>query len=195
MKRKILFGAMAVAMMASAICTYGDIARPKVSPTPAKAGKIVFHTGLTIVPDANAYEARLQISQEGLQNLREALAGGTVSESMGRRIAQSSMSTIMAGLFLFLSLSFAGVWLARSNHRRSQKAIAAVLIVVAMISAATIVTRANAGPPGYVRWQGLPKALTEGRATQGGLDIEIVPEGYGMKLIVPLKNKGSNGEE
>jgi hypothetical protein len=42
----------------------------------------------------------------------------------------------------------------------------------------------------------LPKALSEGRSTSGGLDIEIIPEGYGMKLLVPIrKTEKSKGEE
>jgi len=118
------------------------------------------------------------------------------NQSMIQRVAHSSTRTIMAGVFLFLSVSFAGVWLARSGQRRSHKAIVAVLLCAAVIGAATIITRANAGPPGYYRWAGLPQALTEGRATSGGLDIEIVPEGSGMKLIVPLRKvKKPNGEE
>jgi hypothetical protein len=196
MKRLFLGGAAGLVMLMTAVYINADIARPKSSPSPAKEGKIVLHTGLTVVPDANVYEARLQISQEGLKDLREALASANVDSSMSQRIALSSTRTIVAGLFLFLSVSFAGVWLARSGHRRSHKTIAVALLGVALLSAAAIITRANAGPPGYVRWAGLPKALSEGRSTSGGLDIEIIPEGYGMKLIVPIrKTRNANGEE
>ena len=198
MKRMFIYGAATLVMLAAAAYIYADIARPKPSPAPVQEGKIVFHTGLTVVPQSEgAYEARLQISQESLQNLREALASAQVSSpSMGQRIAQSSTRTIIAGLFLFLSVSFAGVWLARSTSRRSHKAIAAALLAVTVLSAAAIITHANAGPPGYVRWAGLPKALSEGRPTSGGLDIQIVPEGHGMTLIIPIrKSKTANGEE
>ena len=127
--------------------------------------------------------------------MRDALATVQTNQSMIQRLSHSSTRTIMAGLFLFLSVSFAGVWLARSGQRRSHKVIAAVLLCAAVIGAATVITRANAGPPGSYRWRGLPQALSEGRATQGGLDIEIVPDGDGMKLIVPLKKKKPNGDE
>jgi ABC-type glycerol-3-phosphate transport system permease component len=191
-----LLATIAIVLL-SVTTTYADIARPKPSPSPVQEGKTVLHTGLTIVPDGTLYEARLQISQEQLKTLREALASAQVGNpSIGQRIAQSATRTIIAGLFLFLSVSFAGVWLARSASRRSHKAIAAVLLGAAMLSAAAIITHANAGPPGYVRWTGLPKALSEGRPTSGGLDIQIVPEGYGMKLIVPIrKTNNANGEE
>ncbi|MCU1264193.1 MAG: hypothetical protein JWM21_511 [Acidobacteria bacterium] len=196
MKRMLTFCAAGLIALASVAYANADIARPKPSSSPEKDGKVVFHTGLTIVPDSNSYEARLQISQESLKDLREALAAVQADQSTVQRITHSSTRTIMAGLFLFLSLSFAGVWLARSGQRRSHKVIAAMLLGTAIIGAATVITRANAGPPGYYRWKGLPKALSEGRATQGGLNIEIMPDGQGMKLIIPLRNsKGNNGEE
>lgn len=196
MKRMLIYCAASLFALACIGYVFADIARIKVSPSPEKARKVVLHTGLTIVPDAKINEARLQISQDDLRNLREALATVPADQSMIQRLSHSSTRTIMAGLFLFLSVSFAGVWLARSGHRRTHKAIAAVLLGAAVIAAATIVTRANAGPPGYYQWKNLPQALSDGRATQGGLDIEIVAEGYGMKLIVPLRNtKKPNSEE
>ncbi|MDQ2855550.1 MAG: hypothetical protein M3R68_04420 [Acidobacteriota bacterium] len=195
MKRLLIFCAAGFIALASVVYANADIARPKPSPSTEREGKIVFHTGLTIVPDANAWEARLRISQSSLQELRAALADVQTNPSMIQRLSHSSTRTIMAGLFLFLSVSFAGVWLARSGQRRSHKVIAAVLLCAAVIGAATVITRANAGPPGSYRWRGLPKALSEGRETQGGVDIEIVPDGQGMKLIIPLKNKKPDGDE
>src|SRR5882672_524662 len=188
MKRTFIYSAATLVLFATAAYIYADIARPKPTPTPIPEAKYIFHSGLTIVPSAEVYEAKLQISQESLKYLQQAMANAqTGSPSLGQQITQSSPRTIIAGVFLFLSVSFAGVWLARSSSRRSHKAIAAVLLGVAAFGAGAIVTHANAGPPGYVRWTGLPKALSEGRPTSGGLDIQIVPEGYGMKLIVPIR--------
>lgn len=195
MKRILTLCAACVITLATVVYVNADIARPKPSPTPQKEGRIVLHTGLTVVPDAKLFEARLQISQSSLQDLKEALATVQTNQSTIQRLSHSPTRTIMAGLFLFLSVSFAGVWLARSGQRRSHKIIAAVLMCAALIGAATVITRANAGPPGYYRWKGLPQALSEGRTTQGGLDIEIVPDGDGMKLIIPLRNKKPNGDE
>jgi hypothetical protein len=185
-------------LLALAIPTYGDIARPKPSPpstspsTSASPGlpKIVLHTSLTIVPDNKAWEGRLQISQRSLQELRAALANTPGNESMAQGIAHSSTRTILAGLFMFLSLSFAGVWLARSVQTRGQKAVAALLLATAVIGAAAIVTRANAGPPGSFYWKKLPQNLSQGKPTSGDIDIEIVPdsdESYGLKLVVPMR--------
>jgi hypothetical protein len=108
---------------------------------------------------------------------------------------QSSTRTVMVGMFMFLAVSFAGVWLARSSQRRSQKAVAAVLLVVGMLGAATVIVRANAGPPGYYYWQKLPENLNKGQATRGGVNIEIVPGDDGIKLIVPIKKTITLGEE
>ena len=176
-------------LLASALPAYGDIARPKPSRSPQKP-RIVLHTSLTIVPDSKASEARLQISQSSLQELRAALSNEPGNESMAQRVASSSTRTMLAGLFMFLSLSLGGVWLTRSVQTRSQKAIAALLMGTAVIGAAAIIARANAGPPGSYLWKKLPQNLGKGAPTYGGIDIEVVPDpndGSGMKLIIPTR--------
>jgi hypothetical protein len=179
-------------LLAMALPAYGDIAKPKASPSPSpELPRIVLHTGLTVVPDNKAWEARLQISQSSLQELRAALASDPANESMARRLTRNSTQTIVAGLFMFLSLSFAGVWLARSVQSRGRKTMAALLIGIAALGAAAIIVKANAGPPGSYYWKKLPQNLSQGKETHGGLDIEIVPDAAdgssGMKLILPIK--------
>ncbi len=193
MKTGLCLGTVTMIIFVSAMTVFADIARPK--PSPEKESKIVHHTGLQIVPDAKASEARLQISADTLKYLRVALNDVPANPSLAQRIAHSSTRTIIAGLLLFMSVSLGGVWLARSARakQRPQKVVALVLLGIATLGAAAIITRGNAGPPSYYAWRNLPEALSQGRATQGGVDIEIVPEGSGMKLILPLKNK-QNGE-
>lgn len=183
-------------LLATAMPAYGDIARPNPSPpTPSPATspqppRIVFHTRLAIVPDPKAWEARLQISQSDLEELRAALGTTSGNEALSGRIARSSTRTILAGLFMFLSLSFAGVWLARSVQPRGQKAITVILFGTAVIGAAAIISQANAGPPGSYYWKKLPQNLTKGAPTNGGLNIVVVPDGSdgsGMKLIIPMR--------
>lgn len=194
MKRTLILSAAICALLTSGIYAFGDIARPKVTPTPEQ-GKIVLYTSMTVTPDPKAYEARLQISQETLKHIQDAAANNSGTESMTQRVMHSSTRTIMAGLFMFLAVSFAGVWFARSSQRRNQKTIAAVILIAAVFGLATVIVRANAGPPGYVRWQGLPQALKDGKATSGGVNIVIVPGDEGVKLIVPLRNTKGPGEE
>jgi hypothetical protein len=189
MKQFFSLGALCL-LLALAIPAYGDIAKPKEKPSPSpELPKFVLHTRLVVVPDNKAWEAKLQISQSSLQELRAALGNG--NESTAQSITRSSTRTIMAGVFMFLSLSFAGVWLARSMQTRGQKAVAALLFGTAVIGAAAIIAQANAGPPGSYYWKKLPQNLTKGAPTSGGLDIEIVSDGdigsSGMQLILPIK--------
>lgn len=193
MKRTLIFSLAICALLASAIYAFGDIARPK--PTPVQ-GKTVLYTGLTVVTDPKASEARLQISQETLKHIQEGAGSNGGTESVTQRVMHSSTKTIMAGLFMFLAVSFAGVWLARSSQRRNHKAIAAVLLMAAVFGIGTVIVRANAGPPGYIRWQNLPQALKDGKPTSGGVNIEIVPgDESQIKLIIPLRNTPKPGEE
>jgi hypothetical protein len=168
---------------------HADIAKP---PKPGdKPGKVVLRTGLEIVPDAKAYEARLQISESDFKSLRASL-DGTPNTTIVASIGQSSTRTIIAGLLMFLSVSMAGVLFARSSSRRTQKAVAGLILVVAVVGAAAILTHGNAGPPDSYRWRNLPQALAEGKPTQGGVNIEIVPDGNSgnvMRLIIPLKKQ------
>jgi hypothetical protein len=174
-------------LLATAITAYGDIARPKPSP---ERPKILLHTSLTIVPDSKAYEAKLQISQSSLQELRAALANTHGNESIAQSMTHNSTRTMLAGVFMFLSLSFAGVWLARSVQTRSQKTVAALLFGTVVIGAAAMMAQANAGPPSSFYWRRLPQNLSKGAPTNGGIDIEVVPDpgdGSGMKLIMPTR--------
>ena len=173
-------------IIATAANTYADIARPSPSPAP---GKIVLHTSMIVVPDKKAYAARLEISQESLNDLRDAIAGTPASASMTQRIANSSTRTIIAGLCLFLSLSLGGVWLMRSAQARQQKMIVVALFGVALLGAAAVITQANAGPPPSYQWRNLSQNLSAGKPTYASVDIQIMPEGSGMKLVVPVKNQ------
>lgn len=188
MKQLLSFCSLCL-LLTIAVPAYADIARPNPAPTPQPA-KIVMHTGLTIVPDNKAYEARLQISQSSLQELRAALGETSPSVGMTQGIMRSSTRTVIAGVFMFLSVSFAGVWLARSVQTRGQKVVTALLLGTAVMGAAAVITNANAGPPSSYYWRKLPQNLTKGAPTSAGVDIEIVPDtgdGAGLKLIVPFK--------
>ena len=177
-----------------------DIAKPKPpAEKPALTPKYVLHTSLEIVPDPKAYEAKLQITETQLKEMQAALVGASGNAPLAANITRSSTRTIIAGLLMFLSVSFAGVLIARSaSFGRKQKAVGAVVLIAAMLGAAAIITRGNAGPPGSYRWRNLPKALADGKSTAGGLDIEVIPDdartGANMRLIIPLKKNG-NGDE
>lgn len=170
---------------------FGDIARPKPEPSQPPVPKRVAYTQLEIVPDTKTYGgARLQLTESTLKEIREALNTGTTSQSFSDRVIQSKTNTLMAGLLLFMSISVGGIWLVRSSKSattRGQKMVAGVLIGIATIGAAAIITRANAGPPPSYYWRSLQKNLSAGKPTSGSLEIEIVPDGEGVKLFVPLR--------
>lgn len=201
MKAILLICSLSLLLLTFTAVADADLPKPKQSPK-ASESRVVLHTSLEIAPDTKLYEARLQIPQSQLQNLRAALDSAGGNATIAASVTGNPTRTIIAGSLLFLSLSFAGVWLARSRSKpgagRTGKVIAAAVIVMATIGAAAIITRGNAGPPGYYRWRNLPQALSDGKSTAGGLDIEIVadnPNSYnGMKLLIPLR-KANQGEE
>ena len=192
MKRTLFATAVIFALLASAIYAFADIAKPK--PTPAEP-KSLFYTGMTITSDPKAYEARLQISENTLKRLQEAAGRNGGTTSLSQSIMHSSGRTMMAGVFMFLAISFAGVWFARSSQRRNHRSVAGVLLVAIVFGVATVIVRANAGPPGYIRWQNLPQSLKDGKDTSGGLMIEVIPGDDNMKLIIPLRKSEKPGEE
>lgn len=188
-----------VLLLAAAIPIHADIARPPKPSTPEKP-KVVMHTSMVVTTDNKAYDARLQISQESLNELRAALGdmpanGSQTGGSISQRLSGNSTRTLMAGLMMFLSLSFGGIWLARSVQNRGQKTVAAFLLGTAVIGAAAIITQANAGPPPSWQWRKLSANLTQGRPTYASVNIEIVQEGNGIKLIVPVTPSGKKADE
>jgi hypothetical protein len=174
-----------------------DIAKPK---PPAQPSKVVMGRKLEIVPDQKVWQARLEIPQSDFQELRAAMdAAGSGQTGVAASIAQSPVRTIVAGLLLFLSVSFAGVWFARrSSATRARKAVAAGVVVFAILGVAAIITRGNAGPPpGWLSWKDLPKNFSQGRPTSGQIMIVVVPDNPdspNIKLVLPTKPKDGPAE-
>ncbi len=186
----LLLGASLV-MLFLTVRGNADLA-PRPSPGTAKEGKIVALTELVIVPDSKAPEARLQISRDQLLSFSAALADLPVNESLAQRVVHSSTRTMIAAFFLFLSVSFGGVLLVRSGSNRSRKTVAAMLICAALVGAAAIISRANAGPPPAYRWRALPQNLKDGKTTNGSLEIEVMTERQAIRLILPSRTATSN---
>lgn len=183
MKSTLMFCAAVVLLLASAVITFGDLALPKESPSPVPSKTI--KTTLEIRPDLNAWTARLQIPRSSLRQLRASLDNAPGDEALGLA-APNRTGTIMAGLCMFLAVSFAGVWLMRSGRSRNQKAVAVIAMAAALVGATAMITRGNAAPPPGWKWQKLPQNLNGGLPTSGQVEVEIVPEGNGIKLIVPM---------
>ena len=168
-----------------------DVPRPK---PPAQQARVVLRTTLEVVPETNGFQARLQLSESDLKELRAALDASPGSPALVGGISTSAGRTIVAGLMLFFAISLTGVLLARSRRGRAQKTVAALVLVAAVVGAATIITRGNAGPPpGYWTWRNLSKNLSENRPTSGSLSIEVVPDDPNkpprIRLVIPVENK------
>src|ERR1051326_4711730 len=111
MKRTLLTTGALLALLFSAIYAFADIARPKPSP------KSLLYSGLTITTDPKEYEARLVISEDTLKRLTEAGARNGDGAALSQQIMHSSSRTIMAGLFMFLAISFAEIGRASCRER------------------------------------------------------------------------------
>ncbi|HLL71515.1 MAG TPA: hypothetical protein VK363_08790 [Pyrinomonadaceae bacterium] len=141
----------------------------------------------------DATEARLQISQSVLRELRAEIEAGGASDIAGSTTTLSQTQTIIAGVFLSLSLAFAGVFIARSRSRMTKQVAAGALVVVAFAGTLAFKAFANARPfePRLVDAGSLPRATTPETELNGVVRIEIVPEGRVIKLIVPATDGGS----
>ena len=198
---KALLFACCVVLLA-AVSVNADLApsRPSDSKVSAdKKAKQVLNTGLEITTDPNSRQAKLQISQSDLNELRAALAG-TAGEGPGTGgFAFSASRTIIAGVLMFLAVSVAGILFARSGvFGRSQKFAAGLLVGAFVLGGAAVITHGNAGPPEWYRWRSLPQSLNEGKPTYGSVTVEVVPDeqlSNRMKLIIPLKKQNTPGEE
>ena len=198
--KALQFIACIVLLVLSVVLVRADIAKPKTTPQENKS----LYTSIEVIPDAKATDARLQIRQSTLNDLRAALNDEPGNAALAATITRSSTRTIIAGLLMFLSVSFGGVWFVRAFRsgkglRRTEKIAAIALIAVATFGAAAIITHGNAGPPPAYRWRNLPTALAGGQSTYGPVILEIVPDdpnsSIGMKLTIPLKKQKPNGED
>ena len=199
MKPLLAVSCFVLIVLSTAFVVNADIAKPKPNPK-----NTMIFSSLEIVPDAKANNAKLQIHQSDLNALRAAIDGQPANTTLATSISRSGPRTIVAGVLLFLSLSFAGVWLARASRpgatlNRGQKTVAVLLVTAATIGAAAIITRGNAGPPPAYRWKNLPTALAAGESTAGPVMIEVIPDdpntGTGMVLTIPLKKKNAKGDD
>lgn len=139
-------------------------------------------------------EARLQIPRSRLQELN--LAAGI--EAGGQAANFKSAGTIVGGLFISLAVVLTGLLLVRSRRGlRVGRAAAALVLCACAAGAAAVAAYANAAPPPGLRPQNpgtLVKAVT-GAALAGSVRVEVVEEGYEIKLLVPAQARTGRGDE
>src|SRR2546423_7666360 len=99
MKRILMSTGAIVALAASAIFAFGDIARPKTTPTPEP--KTIVYSGLEVATDSKAWEARLQVSEETWKRMQQAASRTAGSAHRMQNITHNSSRPLTAGLFSF----------------------------------------------------------------------------------------------
>jgi hypothetical protein len=133
-------------------------------------------------------EARLQIPRGMLKQLRAEIDQGSNSQFAASTRSLRSTQTIIAGVFLSLSVAFAGVLVARKRSRTAKQIAVVALVVFAVTGALTFKALANAAAyPRLLNAGTLSNATTPDADLDGSVRVEIVDEGNEIKLIVPSK--------
>jgi hypothetical protein len=144
---------------------------------------------MRIQPDEKAKNAKLLIPREVLSGLRASLDEGDPQTSASTGIAGiTSAQTIMVGIFMSLSLAFAGLWLMKFRVQSDRLTRAAVVIaLLGLGTATTSVVLGNAGPPPVAQSLTL-KILTpelQWWGAYGQVTVEIAQDGDGITLVLP----------
>ena len=190
------FAALAVLLLASSPAL-ADIALPD-RPKPPRNSEIrrdLPHSRLTIERVEGLREARLQIPRSRLQEMGLAAgvdAGGAQTASL------KSAGAVVGGLFISLAVVLTGLLLVRSRRgMRVGRAAAAVALCACAAGAAAVAAYANVAPPPGLRPQDpgtLVKAVS-GAPLSGAIRVEVVDEGYEIKLLIPAKARTNRGDE
>lgn len=188
--------ALALLLLAAASPAFADIALPKKpADNPNEIRRDLPTARLTIERVEGLREARLQIPGSRLQELR--LAAG-IDAGGGQSASLKLAGTIVGGIFISLALVLTGLLLVRSRRGlRVGRAAAAVALCVCAAGAAAVAAYANAAPPPGLRLQDpgtLVKAVT-GAPLAGSVRVEVVDEGYEIKLLIPAKARNGRGDE
>lgn len=183
-------------LLAAASPAFADIALPKrPADNPNEVRRDLPTARMTIERVEGLREARLQIPRSRLQELRLTAGietGGAQSASL------KSAGTVVGGVFISLAVVLTGLLLVRSRRGlRVGRAAAAVALCVCAAGAAAVAAYANAAPPPGLRPQDpgtLVKAVT-GAPLAGAIRVEVVDEGYEIKLLIPSKARTGRGDE
>lgn len=184
-------------LLAAASPAFADIALPKKpANNPNEIRRDLPTARMVIERVEGLREARLQIPGSRLQELR--LAAGVEGGGGGQAVTFKSAGTIVGGIFISLAAVLTGLLLVRSRRGVGVgRAAAAVVLCACAAAAAAVAAYANAAPPPGLRLQDpgtLVKAVT-GAPLAGSIRVEVVDEGYEIKLLIPAKARTGRGDE
>lgn len=193
MKLRLL--CLALALCALAPAAFADIApppQPVPTPTqpPGRRAAPLPAARMLIEARNDATEARLQIPRNMLTQLRAEMDRDSGTEAGATTPASASsgaIRTIIAGVFLSLSLAFAGITITRARSRHAKQAAVVALVACAAIGALAIKTFANIRPleSRTLDAGSLKLATTPDAKLNGVIRVEVVDEHNVFKLIVP----------
>jgi hypothetical protein len=183
-------------LLAAASPAFADIALPKKpAADPNEVRRDLPTARMTIERVEGLREARLQIPGSRLQELR--LAAG-LDAGGGQSASLKSAGTIVGGVFISLAVVLTGLLLVRSRRGlRVGRAATALVLCACAAGAAAVAAYANAAPPPGLRPQDpgtLVRAVT-GAPLSGAIRVEVVDEGYEIKLLIPAKARTNKGDE
>lgn len=183
-------------LLAIASPAFADIALPKrPADNPNEVRRDLPTARMTIERVEGLREARLQIPRSRLQELR--LTAGIETDG-AQSASLKSAGTVVGGIFISLAVVLTGFLIVRSRRGlRVGRAAAAVALCVCAAGAAAVAAYANAAPPPGLRPQDpgtLVKAVT-GAPLAGSIRVEVVDEGYEIKLLIPSKARTGRGDE
>lgn len=188
---KLRLCCLALALFAFAPAAFADIPAPQHMPTatPQQGRRTASLPAarMLIESRSDATEARLQIPQNVLRQLRAEMDRQSATDAAAAADSLRPTRTIIAGVFLSLSLAFGGLLIARTRSRTAKQAAAVALVVLAATGALALRTLANARPPEprTLDAGSLKRATTPAEELEGLIRVEIVPEYGAVKLIVP----------
>ena len=188
--------ALALLLLAAASPALADIALPKrPGADNNEVRRDLPSARMTIERVEGLREARLQIPRSRLQELN---LGGGVEGDGGQAATFKSAGTIVGGVFISLAFVLTGLLLVRSRRGlRVGRAATALVLCACAAGAAAVAAYANVAPPPGLRPQDpgtLVKAVT-GAPLSGSIRVEVVDEGYQIKLLIPAKARSGRGDE
>ena len=183
-------------LLAAASPAFADIALPKKpGADPSEVRRDLPAARMVIERVEGLREARLQIPRPRLQEMGLAASSGAGG---GQSASFRSAGTVVGGVFISLAVVLTGLLLVRSRRGlRVGRAAAALVLCACAAGAAAVAAYANAAPPPGLRPQDpgtLVKAVT-GAPLSGSIRVEVVDEGYEIKLLVPAKARTNKGDE
>lgn len=199
---KLRLCCLALALCASAPAAFADIPMPTPAPTqtPQQTRRAArpLAARMLIESSKDATEARLQIPRNVVRLLQAEMERDSADTARaGITASLRPAQTIIAGIFLSLSLAFAGVFIARTRSRAAKQAAVVALCILAASGALAIRTLANARPPEPRTYDAgsLKLATTPDAELNGAIRVEVVDEHNVFKLIVPAARTTTTGSK